>query len=167
MLQLWRRLVERLGDAAPRLVIIGQRAWECENVVDLLEPCEQLRGFVFEQNHCSDEELVSYLHHAQALLYPSFVEGFGLPILEALSLGVPVIASDLPVFREIAGAVPEYADSLDGQRWMELIGDYSEVHSVRRKAQIERMTDFHPTTWAKHLNIVDEFLKQLSDRPPA
>jgi glycosyltransferase involved in cell wall biosynthesis len=167
LLQLWRRLVERLGDAAPRLVIIGQRGWECENVVDLLERCEQLRGFVFEQNHCSDEELVIYLHHAQALLYPSFVEGFGLPILEALSLGVPVIASDLPVFREIAGAVPEYADPLDGQRWMELIDDYADAHSVRRKAQLERMADFHPTTWVQHLNTVDEFLKQLSDRPPA
>jgi hypothetical protein len=78
-----------------------------------------------------------------------------------------VIASDLPVFREIAGAVPEYADPLDGQRWMELIGDYADAHSVRRKAQLERMADFHPTTWVQHLNTVDEFLKQLSDRPPA
>ena len=167
LLQLWRRLVERLGEAAPRLVIIGQRGWECENVVDLLERCEQLRGFVFEKNHCSDEELVTYLHHAQALLFPSFVEGYGLPMSEALSLGVPVIASDLPVFREIAGAVPEYADPLDGRRWMELIGDYAEVHSVRRMAQLERMADFRGTTWAQHLNTVDEFLKQLSDRPAA
>jgi hypothetical protein len=46
ILQVWRRLVERLGEKAPRLVVIGQRGWECENVLDLLERCETLRGFV-------------------------------------------------------------------------------------------------------------------------
>jgi len=44
MLHVWRRLVERLGEKAPRLVVIGQRGWECENVLDLLERCEALRA---------------------------------------------------------------------------------------------------------------------------
>ena len=107
LLHLWRSLVEKLGNDAPRLVIIGQRGWECENVVDLLERCGTLRGYVFERSDCTDEQLVTYLHHAQALLFPSFIEGYGLPLVEALELGVPVIASNLPVFREFAADVPE------------------------------------------------------------
>ena len=91
ILQLWRRLVEQLGAArAPRLVLIGQRGWECENVVDLLERCEALRGVVIERTECTDAELSCYLRHAQALLFPSFAEGYGMPVLEALMQGVPV-----------------------------------------------------------------------------
>ncbi|HUL42018.1 MAG TPA: glycosyltransferase, partial [Burkholderiales bacterium] len=101
------------------------------------------------------------------LLYPSFAEGHGLPVSEALSLGVPVIASDLPVFREFAGAIPEYANPLDAQRWMELVDEYTDAHSARRRAQLERIADYRPTTWAQHLNTVDEFLSQLGKRPPA
>lgn len=49
LLQVWRQLIEELGLAAPRLVIIGQRGWECEQVVDLLDRCEVLRGVVLEK----------------------------------------------------------------------------------------------------------------------
>jgi glycosyltransferase involved in cell wall biosynthesis len=161
LLQLWRRLVEHWGPAAPRLVVIGQRAWECENVVDLLERCEQLRGFVVEHASCGDEELVNTLRHARALLYPSFVEGFGLPIAEALSLGVPVIASDLGVFREFAGEVPDYADPLDGKRWLQLIEDYAQPQSARRAAQIARMPTFVAPTWAQHFERVDRLVATL------
>jgi glycosyltransferase involved in cell wall biosynthesis len=161
LLQLWRRLVDRAGPAAPRLVVIGQRAWECENVVDLLERCEQLKGFVVEHVTCGDEELVDTLRHARALLYPSFVEGFGLPIAEALSLGVPVIASDLAVFKEFAGDVPEYVDPLDGRRWLELIEEYTLPESARRAAQIARMTAFVAPTWAQHFELVDRLLNEV------
>jgi len=161
ILHVWRRLVERLWAKAPRLVVIGQRGWECENVVDLLERCQELRGFVIERNACSDAELVTHLHHAQALLMPSFAEGYGLPVIEALSLGTPVIASDLPVFREIAGEVPEYVDPLDGQRWMALIGEYADPASERRKAQLSRMAGLRLTTWDDHFRIVDDFLAEL------
>ncbi|MGH8615430.1 MAG: glycosyltransferase, partial [Gammaproteobacteria bacterium] len=81
LLQLWRHLIEYMGAGAPRLVVIGQRGWECENVVDLLERCEILQGFVMEYSTCTDAELVTYLHHAQALLFPSFAEGFGMPLV--------------------------------------------------------------------------------------
>jgi glycosyltransferase involved in cell wall biosynthesis len=161
MLQLWRGLVERFGQVAPRLVVIGQRGWECENVVDLLERCEQLKGFVTELHACSDTELVTYLHHAQALLFPSFAEGYGMPLIEALTLGVPVIASDLPVFKEIAGDIPEYLDPLDGKRWSELIIEYANPNSQLRDAQLKRMADFCVPTWAEHFATVDGFLDTL------
>jgi glycosyltransferase involved in cell wall biosynthesis len=162
LLQLWRRLIDHRGAPAPRLFVVGQRAWECENVVDLLERCEQLRGFVVEHPSCGDEELVNTLRHARALLYPSFVEGFGLPIAEALSLGVPVIASDLSVFREFAGDVPEYADPLDGRRWLALIEDYARPDSALRAAQIARMPAFVPPTWVQHFEQVDNFVAELN-----
>ncbi|MEQ1557173.1 MAG: glycosyltransferase family 4 protein [Sideroxydans sp.] len=163
LLQLWRSLVCQLGESAPRLVVIGQRGWECENVVDMLERCEQLKGVVFEHSDCTDAELVTYLHHAQALLFPSFAEGYGMPLVEALSLGVPVIASDLAVFKEIAGDIPEYVDPLDGKRWVELISEYNKPDSHIRGAQLQRIGDFKVPTWAEHFAKVDALLEQLNE----
>lgn len=161
LLQLWRRLAERLGEAAPRLVVVGQRGWECENVVDLLERCAALRGFVIEVPRCSDGDLATYLHHAQALLFPSFAEGYGLPLAEAMMLGVPVIASDLPAFREIAGGIPEYLDPLDAKGWGEVIEAYAQPVGMARQAQLRRLAAFKPPTWAAHFAAVDEFLERL------
>ncbi len=161
MLQVWRRLIERLGDNAPKLVVIGQRGWECENVIDLLERCEQLQRRVIERTDCPDAELVTWLHHSQALLFPSFAEGYGLPVVEALALGVPVIASNLPVFCEISGDIPEYIDPLDGKRWGEIIEEYSLPQSPSREAQILRLGTFKAPTWKEHFARVDEFLECL------
>ena len=161
LLQLWRHLVETMGPAAPRLVVIGKRGWECENVVDLLERCIPLQGVVIEKVACSDDELITLLHHARALLFPSFAEGYGLPVTEALSLGVPVIASELPVFSETADNVPDYADPLDGKRWQALITDYTRADSPLRAAQLERMKRFRQTTWPQHFVKVDALLASL------
>ncbi len=60
--------------------------------------------------HATDEQLVNLYAHALALVFPSLMEGFGLPALEALALGCPVIASDIPVFHEILGDNVTYFD---------------------------------------------------------
>jgi glycosyltransferase involved in cell wall biosynthesis len=162
LLQLWRRLHGSMGNGAPRLVVIGQRGWECENVVDLLERCEQLQGIVIERSACSDVELNTWLHHAQALLFPSFAEGYGLPLAEALAHHVPVICSELPVFREIAGEIPEYVDPLDGARWETLVREYAIPESPMRADQILRIANYRATTWPQHFALVDAFLRDLN-----
>lgn len=162
LLQLWRRLVERMGTHAPKLVVIGQRGWECENVVDLLERCAELRGFVTELPSCSDSDLATWLHHAQALLFPSFAEGFGMPLVEALSAGVPVIASDLAVFREIASDTPDYLDPLDGMGWLARIEAYARPKSPERCAQLSKVKHFVAPSWPAHFQMVETLLERLA-----
>ena len=160
MLQVWERLFARPGGPAPRLVVIGQRGWECENVVALLED-NVAAGRALELSRCSDAELSTYLHHARALLFPSFVEGYGMPLVEALALGVPVLASELAVFREIALDIPEYSDANDGARWEALVRDYCAPESAARAAQVERLANFRPPTWETHFARVDALLGEL------
>lgn len=164
MLHVWRRLVETLGDAAPKLVIIGRRGWECENVVDLLERSASLRGAVIEESSCSDSRLRAWLQHARALIFPSFVEGYGMPLVEALMLGVPVIASNLEVFHEIAANIPDYLDPLDGPGWLSRIQSYAATSSPERDAQIARIKHFKAPTWTEHFERVDQFLDLLARR---
>lgn len=161
LLKIWRRLAEQLGQDAPRLVVIGRRGWEAESAMDLLDRCEVLQGIVIEKPACRDVELINHLQHAQALLFPSHIEGFGLPLAEALSLGTPVIASDLAVFREIAHDIPEYIDPLDGMRWLTMVQDYACVGSVSRSQQLARMVGYQPPSWAEHFAIVNGFLRLL------
>lgn len=164
LLNLWRQMAGDMKGEVPRLVVIGQRGWECEQVVDMLERCTSLNSCVYEVSRCTDAELSTWLYHAQALLFPSFVEGFGIPLVEALSLGLPVIASDLAVFHEVAGDIPDYLDPLDGVGWGEAIRAYAGVAHPLRLAQLERMRSFKALSWAQHFAEVERLLEQVDGK---
>jgi glycosyltransferase involved in cell wall biosynthesis len=159
LLQLWRQMAESGLEPLPKLVLIGQRGWECEQVIDMLERCQSLRGQVLELGDCDDAALAGWLRHARALLFPSFAEGYGMPLAEALHVGVPAICSDLPVFREIAAGVPEFLDPLDGPAWRSAVLDYARPDSPRRAAQLARLRGFRAPTWADHFATVDQALR--------
>lgn len=161
LLNIWRELVGHLGNACPHLVVIGQRGWECENILDMLERCEVIRPFVHEVSACPDSELARYLTHARALLFPSFAEGYGLPLVEALMLGTPVVASDLPVFHEIAGDVPDFLSPIDGLGWSSAVLNYCGAPSAQRDAQLERMKRFNAPSWTSHYAQVERLLGVL------
>ena len=161
LLAAWRALAAERGARTPKLVLVGQRSWDCARVIEAIAQ-PPLAGHVIEAGVCSDAELAAWLQHAQALLMPSWVEGYGLPVAEALAAGVPVIASDLAVFREIAGAIPEYADPARSSSWLDLVRQYAGPQSEHRRAQVLRLADFRPTTWPQHFAAVDAFLESLA-----
>jgi glycosyltransferase involved in cell wall biosynthesis len=161
LLQIWKRVVSRLGSEAPRLLIIGQRGWESDEVFALLDRGDNFGGAVTEMSDCTDAELARNLARARALLFPSLVEGYGLPLVEALRAGTPVIASDLPVFREIGGDVPDYLDPVDAHAWEQAILSYAEPDSPERTAQLKRMTGYQAPTWDEHFSRVEAWMAQF------
>jgi glycosyltransferase involved in cell wall biosynthesis len=161
LFRVWRKLVEEMGEQAPKLVLIGRRGWECENAIDILERSELLRGFIIEKSDCSDRELSTFLSHAQAMLFPTLVEGYGMPIIESLMVTTPVIASDLPVFHEIAGEIPDYLDYLDGLGWLASIKAYMDNQHPLRMAQLERIKHFEAPSWDSHFAKVDLLIDSL------
>jgi glycosyltransferase involved in cell wall biosynthesis len=165
LLNLWRRMASELGDKAPLLVLVGQRGWETENVVDMLDRCPALRGAVIEHNAMPDAEMVRLVNGACALLLPSFAEGFGFPLIEALERGVPALCSDIAALRETGGAVPEFLDPLDGPGWRSAILEYATPGSPRRAAQLERLTRWDPPRWDRHFADVDCFVAQVAASP--
>lgn len=83
-----------------RLLILGHNGWKNEDIrQEILSP--SLAHNVLWIQDAADEELVWSYRHADALLAASYAEGYGLPLLEALQEGLPVIASDIPIFREV------------------------------------------------------------------
>ena len=161
LLQIWARLIRAHGADAPRLLIIGQRGWECEQVFDLLDRNEALRVAVTEIGRCSDADLDGHLRGARALLFPTLVEGYGLPLIEALALGTPVIASDLPVFHEIGHEVPDFIDPLDGPAWHAAIVAYAGHDSPERNAQLARLAVYRAPSWDDHFASVNAWMATL------
>ncbi|MCJ2188342.1 glycosyltransferase family 4 protein [Novosphingobium beihaiensis] len=161
LLNLWRHMVQSLPPQdMPRLVIIGRRGWENEQVVDMLERCPALTGHVEELGGCPDARLSALLRGARALVMPSFAEGYGMPVAEALSLGVPAICSDLPALREVGGTAPDYLDPLDGPGWQATILDHATRGPLHR-AQLARLPGWHNPNWAEHIAIVVKAIEEL------
>jgi len=82
------------------LVHVGSVGWKLPTG---LSEVMQRGGDVRFLGHVPLTDLIALLSGADVMAYPSFYEGFGLPILEAMQVGTPVLCSDIPVFREVAG----------------------------------------------------------------
>ncbi len=109
------RLVEALGRLHSRgvtatLLLVGKRGIGAEPVFEALRAHPQLAASVLFFHDLSDAELLYAFRHSRALVYSSYAEGFGLPLVEALMLGLPALVSDIPVFREIADGHAVYFD---------------------------------------------------------
>jgi glycosyltransferase involved in cell wall biosynthesis len=95
-----------------RLVIAGSR-YSTPDVVDRWKEDPRLKGKLVEILDPTDEQVVRLFAGAKVFVFPSFAEGFGLPPLEAMASGVPVVCSDIPVFREVYGDAVCYVDPKD------------------------------------------------------
>jgi glycosyltransferase involved in cell wall biosynthesis len=92
------------------LLIVGRVGWMCDELLNEIRCHPEIGQQLFFMDDVSDTELDYCYTHARALLFPAVIEGFGLPIIEALSKGLPVFASDIPVFREVGGEYVAYFD---------------------------------------------------------
>lgn len=161
LLSIWRRMISERGMASvPRLVIVGRRGWQADHVFEELD-ATPFGDRVWEAGPLDDRRLAETLSGARALLFPSFAEGYGIPLVEALALGVPVIASDLPVFREIGAGVCELLPPDDADAWMHAILEYSAQGSLHRARQIAQMESFRAPDWPTHFAKIDDFLDSL------
>lgn len=137
LVAVWRALVQRLGDAAPCLMIVGRRGWNWEPIVEAIHAAD-LRGRVVEISGLPTPAYRQMLGAARALLAPSHEEGFGLPVAEALAAGCPVIASDIPAHRAQSQSGRLCPTPLDIDAWAQRIVAALDAPTPRAPAQAER-----------------------------
>lgn len=90
------------------LVIVGKKGWMVDSLIERLENHIQLGKFLFLISNCSDDYLGKIYENSKCLIAASYGEGFGLPLIEAAKHHLPIIARDIPVFREVAGNAAFY-----------------------------------------------------------
>lgn len=132
LLLLWRSQI-LAGRPMPKLVLAGSRGYGAEEAFDLLDRCDALRNHVLEAPYLTSPALMHLVANSRGLLMPTFAEGFGLPMAEALSLGVPVVASRSPVLEEASRGTAIHLENHDGPAWSRAILDLSTaVETMRR-----------------------------------
>ena len=92
------------------LVLAGGKGWLDEPTLQLIASLQAQGESIVQTGYIDNATKAALYHQATLFVLPSFYEGFGIPILEALSYEVPVLISDIPVFREVAGKAANYCD---------------------------------------------------------
>jgi hypothetical protein len=99
--------------------------------------------------HVDTNDLVHLYNAAEALIFPSFYEGFGLPPLEAMACGIPVVASDIPVFREILQDAALLVDANNPQKISEAIYEVLTNESLAQELKVRGLERVKYFSWQK------------------
>lgn len=150
LLDIWEEFAREGGDS-PHLVIIGSRGWNNEDVFARLD---QTPKNVIELSGLSDGEVQTLMKGAAGLLFPSFVEGFGLPPAEAAALNIPVICNDLAIYREFLGDYPVYLDVTAMYLWKQSIRKLVDYHEAEHNEAEGALRPITLPTWEDHFKLI-------------
>ena len=161
LLNVWRELVVKLGEAAPRLIFAGRMGHGGGDVIDQIYRSRILKNHVFFASDLSTSSLARLMKGARALLMPSFAEGFGLPPLEALSLGTPAVVSDIPAHRDAIRDYGVFLNSTDGPGWRTqieaMVNDSPAYLDLKR-----HIATLKSKTWSEYMQEVEAILENIN-----
>jgi glycosyltransferase involved in cell wall biosynthesis len=164
LLRIWSRLADRFGSQCPKLTVFGQLGPQSASILSSFRSNPKLTNLIRFEIKASDAEIAASLRNARALLMPTHAEGYGLPVIEALQLGTPVIASDIASFREIGQGVPELVVPSEEGKWEAAITRFA-FGGEERDRQLVRLEGFVAPSWGQHFSIIEPWLERLtSDR---
>jgi glycosyltransferase involved in cell wall biosynthesis len=146
---LWRRLAEQRIPDLPMLVIVGQRGFGSQDLLWQIEHDDQTKDKIAILHHTKDEELSWLYQNCLWTMYPSFYEGWGLPISESLAYGKYCLASNSSSMPEAGAGLANHLDPLDFAAWRDAIVEL--LSSPERVATLERSirAKYRPMTWLR------------------
>jgi glycosyltransferase involved in cell wall biosynthesis len=119
-----------------KLVVIGMKGWMSDGIESLIRKLE-LKNHVVFLGYLSDAELRHFYNRAEVLLFPSFYEGFGFPIVEAFCCGTPVVTSNVSSCPEVAGDAALITDPYNPEAIADSVAQLL-MDQTLRKLLIER-----------------------------
>jgi glycosyltransferase involved in cell wall biosynthesis len=163
LIQAYSLLKAQHGQACPDLVIAGKPGWLYEPIYRAPEEHGVANSVVF-LNYVQEDQLLQLYSHAVALCYPSLYEGFGLPMIEAMMVETPVVASDRGSLKEIGKGVAFVVDPLDHESiasGMAQVLEDSEAVADRTRRGHQRIQDF---TWEQAARKTRDVYVRVSQR---
>jgi len=154
--QLWAQGVD------VSLCIIGKIGWKCDDLIARIRKHPEFNRRLFMCQGVDDSSLEFAYRSSRALLFPSFVEGFGLPLVEAMQRGLPAMASDIPVFREVGGDFLAYFD-LDNS--VSLADKIAEFESGNRFPAVRDVREWIWLSWRESAQeFIDKVTQEIAVR---
>lgn len=155
------KLAESRGVQLPKLVIVGRQGWQAENIYEIMthDPVTK-DNFVILEN-INDNELSWLYEHCLFSIYPSFYEGWGLPIAESVAHGVPCLSSNTSSMPEIAGNLLMYFSPYSPEECLAAITtllDRPTLKSMQRK-----MAKYRPATWQQTFEALQSIIGGINE----
>ena len=148
-----------LGDPF-ELVLVGKAGFGFETIKKYYEGSpvkDQIRSL----GYLPEEEVATLTNAATAYVFPSWYEGFGIPNLEAMACGVPLITSDIPVHREVAGDAAVFVKPGEPEAWAKAMRRVVEEHGLREQLVAAGAQNMQRYSWAGSAQIILETLRSL------
>jgi glycosyltransferase involved in cell wall biosynthesis len=167
MFRVWRQLLETMpAEQVPDLVFAGKVGWLTEDFRQQLNNCNWLNGKIKFLASPSEPELAALYRHCLFTVFPSFYEGWGLPVSESLTFGKTVAASNRSSIPEAGGSFCAYfnPDNLDDAYGT--IAKLILVPAAREKLETHIANNFNPPTWQDTATALLQILAPASPRHP-
>ena len=143
------RLIQEQHINDLNLVLVGTEGWKYEEIFETLSNCKPARSRIILTGYVPDEDLAPLYSGALAFVYPSFYEGFGLPPLEAMQCGTPVITSKNSSFPEVVGEAGIMLDPTDEDNLCQSMLALYESQSLRKELSLKSLKQAEKFTWEK------------------
>jgi glycosyltransferase involved in cell wall biosynthesis len=155
LFRVWRRLLEEMpADAVPALVFAGRVGWQVADLMQQLRCSNFLGGKIVHFDNPTDSELELLYDGCLFTLYPSFYEGWGLPVTESLAFGRPCIASNTTSIPEAGGVLARYIDPDSTTDAYRVIHDTIEDQAGLLEWGRRVRRDFRPVAWSESARAV-------------
>lgn len=136
-----------LRDAGYHIILAGYAGWHMERFMQELYSHADYNKGIYHFNDLGDGAIDYLYQHARFLAFCSYAEGFGLPLLEAVSRGTPVIAADIPVSREVMGEYCDWFRQDDAADLCRIVLEYEDQEKYRHRK--ESLKECRPMGWAQ------------------
>ena len=159
-------LEQGLAAEGMNLVIAGRIGWNVDELETRIRRHKLLDKQLFFVERPSDAAVDLLYQNAFAVAFPTFNEGFGLPLIEAFLRGTPAVASDIEVLHEVAGDYADYFDPHDAADFARCVRSLmqDEAKYAQRKQALQ---SYHPRTWDDSACMMLDALTSLGAEPPA
>ena len=121
LLEAWGQLRDR-GERPPPIVLCGRYGWKTEGLRERIEAAAA-EGWLYHFGYLENGQVGALYRRARLVVLPSVYEGFGLPAVEAMCVGAPLLVSDIPVLREVCGEAAVFVDPQDPEAWAAAASD--------------------------------------------
>lgn len=156
------KLANSRGEKLPKLLIAGRRGWKTDDIFDIIKSDPEVNKKVIFLEGVTDEELSWLYKHCLFTVYPSFYEGWGLPIAESIAYNKPCISSNTSSMTEIAGDLIDYFDPASSDECLAAISRM--LNSDYRAKATKKLAHYTPTTWNDTYQQVDNSMKELYEK---
>jgi hypothetical protein len=154
------KLARQRGIDLPRLMIVGRRGWKTDDLYELITKDPETKDKMIILDTISDQELSWLYGNALFTIYPSFYEGWGLPIAESIMRGIPCLSSSTSSMPEIAGDIIDYFSPLSTDECLQGVMNYLKPATL--KSVRERLVAYQPHSWDATFKQVNKYIKEIA-----